>query len=83
MCVYRDPESDVWHPVEMCLESSLGYYACCTDHLSTFALVTYEEVNAERFGNEAVVAICVLMGVIGIISGVLEWKKKSIMRKEQ
>jgi hypothetical protein len=55
--------------------------------LSTFALVKYNNKSLEVFVETAsyvvVFMIIVLTGLIGIVSGLLEYKKKLIMGKEQ
>ena len=44
MCAVRDTLSRKWLQADSCLEASVGYYACCVDHMSTFALVTTKGV---------------------------------------
>ena len=45
LCAVRDTLSRKWYTADSCMEASVGYYACCVDHMSTFALVTTKGVE--------------------------------------
>lgn len=64
----------------------MGYVACCPDHLSTFALVLFDDQETLKRNGKSIMSsvfACVFILVIGVLACLLEWKKKLIFHSKK
>jgi len=54
ICVYEDEKQRAWVPIKACPDQTRpGVVACCTPHLSSFALMTHDYITEDKAPKKA------------------------------
>ena len=73
-CAHYNTEKQSWDFVRQCSEAKVGHFACCTDHLSTFALVRRTVTTKEQSSGRAFVIFFIFMTLaMFVVTAALEY----------